>query len=225
MRLVSGLKLNIGNGIIGNGVEMDGAFAVLAAAECIVSAGPYVPVRYPVVVSRDVNQNFLVSVRRECISVKCASQSGRELRQDSVTVQENAVVSRSGALIVVAERRSKVLRINVTGNRKHRKMQQVPMPLVGMGKTVYEAILILISGTAPEHGHRARLNHRIRKGCAGESLRSPGPGLALSDIMQVGFLPQCGCAQERIHIVSQPGIAVRSGGYGDKSRQCSKDGD
>ena len=145
MRLVSGLKLNIVNGIIGNGVEMDCAFAVLVAAECIVSASHYVPVRYPVVVSRDVNQNFLVGVRRECISVKGASQGGGEFRQDSVTVQENAVVSRSGALIVVAERRSKVLRINVTGNRKHRKMQQVPMPLVGMGKTVYEAILILIS--------------------------------------------------------------------------------
>ena len=145
MRPAAGLEFNIINGIIGGCIEIDGAFAVLAAAECIVSAGPDVPVRHPVVVSRDIDQNFLVGVRRECISVKGASQGGGEFRQDSVTVQENAVVSRSGALIVVAERRSKVLRINVTGNRKHRKMQQVPMPLVGMGKTVYEAILILIS--------------------------------------------------------------------------------
>ena len=121
------------------------------------------PFRDTVVVAGHVGQQFLLVFRAEGVSVVGASRGDGQFRVDLVFFKVYLVVSGAGAFIVMAVGRCVVCRVHVPGHREEGDVQQVPVALVGVAEPVYHLVLVLVSGSAAEHGHGACLHHGVRQ--------------------------------------------------------------
>ena len=93
--------------------------------------------------------------------MECTAQRRAELCIDTVTVEEYLVIARGGRFALVAERRAVVARRGRPRHGQQGNMAKVPVPLVGVRKTVDHGIFILVARTAVELGDGADLHHGV----------------------------------------------------------------
>ena len=131
------------------------------------------------------------------------TQGRCQFRINTITIQKDLIIARAGRLTFMTVTRTIITGIDRSCNRHHRHMQQIPMPFIGMGKTINDCIFILIACTTPELGHRTHLYHGIGQGRSREHFCSPSTYIPCTHIAQLLRLPQGGSSQQRIHITRQ----------------------
>ena len=149
------------------------------------------------------------------VFMKRTAQRRGQLGIDAVAVEKNPVVTRSGRFARMAVGRTVVSGKRRARDGQQRNMAEVPMPLVGVGKAVNHAILILVARPAVEFGDGADLHHGVRERRAGEDLGSPRTFGGLE--AQIDAIPERRGSQQGIHIVGKGFLRRRApGGQGEQ---------
>ena len=205
--------------IVCGGIEVDAALAVLESGQRMVVHLVDVIAAWAAVVAGDIDEQMLLVLGAEGVAVQGTAQRGGELGHHAVTLQEDAVVAGMGLLVPVAEVGGIVARIEVSRHGHHGQMEQVPVPLAGVGKAVHLVVFVLIACPAVVHRHGRCLYHSVGQRTAGRHLAAPCTLRLGVRISQVLGQPQGGGAQEGVHITRQA-LGLRPCGQQEQQAHC-----
>ena len=190
-----------GHGTVRHGVEIHLLAGLLPAGEHVITLLADIPRTHMLVRTLQVCQQGGRGTRGIGIFMECTAQRRAELCIDTVTVEEYLVIARGGRFALVAERRAVVARRGRPRHGQQGNMAKVPVPLVGVRKTVDHGIFILVARTAVELGDGADLHHGVGQRRSGENLGAPRPFGGFES--KVDAVPQRRRPQHGVHIVGK----------------------